>query len=176
MVAPRSGSIGFEEFVGLLDQVLRGPVHHLRPGRTTAPSGAPNHPGCVQQPRVPFAIAATGAEGCASRRARRVWVTNGLRSHDRPAAARRPRAWRWSRAQMQRLDAACADGRAGPGARCAASCSPDRGSTPAWTRSTPGERHKRAYEEVGATDLVVHWPRPTEPYQGDPAILEHLVD
>ena len=26
------------------------------------------------------------------------------------------------------------------------------------------------------TDLVVHWPRPTEPYAGDPSILEQIAD
>jgi hypothetical protein len=30
------------------------------------------------------------------------------------------------------------------------------------------------YAEVGATDLVVHWPRSTEPYVGDPATFERI--
>ncbi len=32
-----------------------------------------------------------------------------------------------------------------------------------------------AYADVGATDLVVHWPRPTDPYAGDPSILEAIA-
>jgi hypothetical protein len=32
-----------------------------------------------------------------------------------------------------------------------------------------------AYAEAGATDLVVPWPRPDEPYAGDPAVLERLA-
>ena len=31
------------------------------------------------------------------------------------------------------------------------------------------------YEAIGVTDYVVHWPRPTPPYQGDEAAFEkHL--
>ncbi len=32
-----------------------------------------------------------------------------------------------------------------------------------------------AYADVGVTDLVVHWPRPTDPYAGDPSILEAIA-
>jgi hypothetical protein len=31
------------------------------------------------------------------------------------------------------------------------------------------------YAEVGVTDLVVHWPRSTEPYAGDVATFERVV-
>ena len=33
---------------------------------------------------------------------------------------------------------------------------------------------KAAYEAVGVTDLVVHWPRPGEPYAGDTSVLERI--
>ena len=32
------------------------------------------------------------------------------------------------------------------------------------------------YREVGATDFVVHWPRPTPPYQGDEAAFERIFE
>jgi alkanesulfonate monooxygenase SsuD/methylene tetrahydromethanopterin reductase-like flavin-dependent oxidoreductase (luciferase family) len=32
-----------------------------------------------------------------------------------------------------------------------------------------------AYGDAGVTDLVVHWPRPSEPYAGDPATFEAVV-
>ena len=32
-----------------------------------------------------------------------------------------------------------------------------------------------AYAEIGVTDLVVHWPRPSEPYAGDPTMLERIM-
>jgi hypothetical protein len=31
------------------------------------------------------------------------------------------------------------------------------------------------YRDVGITDLVVHWPRPSEPYAGDVATFERVV-
>lgn len=30
------------------------------------------------------------------------------------------------------------------------------------------------FAEIGVTDLVVHWPRPTQPYEGDEAIFEAI--
>jgi len=136
---------------------------------------APNGPGCVQQPRVPFAIAATGDRGMrlAVEHAD-VWVTNGPRSHTGPPLSA-PHGVAAVRAQMQRLDDHCATAGRDPaslhrlvvtGARLDAGLE----SVAAW-RTT-----RAAYEEVGVTDLVVHWPRPTEPYRGDPTILEHLID
>ena len=32
-----------------------------------------------------------------------------------------------------------------------------------------------AYAAAGATDLVVHWPRPAPPYAGDEAILDDIL-
>jgi hypothetical protein len=34
---------------------------------------------------------------------------------------------------------------------------------------------KGVYAEAGVTDLVVHWPRPSGPYAGDPGVLEHIM-
>jgi hypothetical protein len=30
------------------------------------------------------------------------------------------------------------------------------------------------YGEVGVTDLVVHWPRASEPYSADPTVFERI--
>jgi hypothetical protein len=32
-----------------------------------------------------------------------------------------------------------------------------------------------AYSDVGVTDLVVHWPRPSEPHAGDPTRFERAI-
>jgi hypothetical protein len=34
---------------------------------------------------------------------------------------------------------------------------------------------KGDYAAVGVTDLVIHWPRPSEPYAGNESILEHIA-
>jgi alkanesulfonate monooxygenase SsuD/methylene tetrahydromethanopterin reductase-like flavin-dependent oxidoreductase (luciferase family) len=162
-----------EEFVSLLDLVLRGPTTTFD-GQHYSAEDAPNRPGCVQQPRVPFAIAATGTRGMrlAVEHAD-VWVTNGLRSHTGPPLPAADGV-EVVRAQMQRLDEHCAAAGRAPaslrrlvltGARLGAGLS----SLAEWRET------RDAYAEIGATDLVVHWPRATDPYQGDPAILEHLT-
>ena len=49
----------FVEWIGLLDQLLRAPVTTVRGERFTAVD-AHQLPGCVQQPRIPFTVAAAG--------------------------------------------------------------------------------------------------------------------
>ena len=172
--SPRERFDRFEEFVGLLDQVLRGPSTTVA-GVHYSAEAAPNAPGCVQQPRVPFAIAATGERGMHLAVAHgEVWVTNGLRTHTGPGLGPAEGA-AVVREQIQRLDVLCAEAGRDPGSLQRLVLTGSRldgglASIDAW-RAT-----RDAYAQVGATDLVVHWPRPTDPYQGDPAILEHLVD
>jgi alkanesulfonate monooxygenase SsuD/methylene tetrahydromethanopterin reductase-like flavin-dependent oxidoreductase (luciferase family) len=52
----------FAEFVELTDRLLRVPEVSFA-GRYYSADGARTHPGCLQQPRLPFAIAATGPRG-----------------------------------------------------------------------------------------------------------------
>jgi alkanesulfonate monooxygenase SsuD/methylene tetrahydromethanopterin reductase-like flavin-dependent oxidoreductase (luciferase family) len=162
-----------EEFVTLLDRVLRGPTTTYA-GVHYSAQDAPNRPGCVQQPRVPFAVAATGTRGMRLAVTQAdVWVTNGRRSHTGPALPAAEGA-EVVRAQMRRLDEHCAAVGRDPASLARLVVTGTR--LDAGLRSLAEWRETRdAYAEAGATDLVVHWPRPTEPYQGDPAILEHLT-
>ena len=74
----------FAEFVELLDRLLTDRRVSFT-GRFWSADEARTHPGCVQLPRVPFAIAATGPKSMrvAARHAS-IWVTNGDRSHAGP--------------------------------------------------------------------------------------------
>jgi alkanesulfonate monooxygenase SsuD/methylene tetrahydromethanopterin reductase-like flavin-dependent oxidoreductase (luciferase family) len=67
----------FAEWIALLDQLLRNPVTTVRGDRFTAVE-ALQLPGCVQQPRVPFTVAAAGprAFGLVGRHGQ-AWVTYG---------------------------------------------------------------------------------------------------
>src|SRR5438132_13736548 len=56
---PAERAARFDEFVTLLDRVLTAPATD-HSGRYYSADGARIAPGSVQQPRVPFAIAATG--------------------------------------------------------------------------------------------------------------------
>ena len=72
----------FAEFVDLLDRLLTDRAVSFE-GRFWSAREARTHPGCVQEPRVPFAIAATGPRSMrvAARHAS-IWVTNGDRAYE----------------------------------------------------------------------------------------------
>jgi alkanesulfonate monooxygenase SsuD/methylene tetrahydromethanopterin reductase-like flavin-dependent oxidoreductase (luciferase family) len=162
----------YAEFVELLDLLLRQPATTFA-GRFWSADHAPTVPGCVQVPRVPFALAATGRRGMRLvARFGAAWVTTGDGSAGPPldAVAGAAAVGR----QIERLEAACRDEGRDPstidrivltGLRLADGLdAPDR--FPALVE---------AYAAVGVTDLVVHWPRPAPPYQGDEAVLARLT-
>ncbi|MDI1464802.1 LLM class flavin-dependent oxidoreductase [Catellatospora sp. KI3] len=67
----------FEEFVPLLDRLLTDPVttHH---GKHYSAYEARMVPGCVQRPRLPLAVAATGPRGLALAAGHgQAWITTG---------------------------------------------------------------------------------------------------
>jgi alkanesulfonate monooxygenase SsuD/methylene tetrahydromethanopterin reductase-like flavin-dependent oxidoreductase (luciferase family) len=161
----------FAEFVALTDQLLRQPkTSHA--GRYYSADEARSFPGCVQQPRIPFAIAATGARGMRlAARYGEAWVTTGDRTRDRlPAEAGAVVI----REQIERLEAACAaEGRDLATVQRLVLSGPnlDAGldSVEAF-RETLG-----CYEAAGVTDFVVHWPRAEPPYARDLAGFERIL-
>jgi len=83
----RERAARFGEFVELTDRLLREPATSHR-GRYFVADEARTYPGCVQQPRVPFAIAATGPRGMRLAASYgEVWVTTGDRHRERPLPA-----------------------------------------------------------------------------------------
>jgi alkanesulfonate monooxygenase SsuD/methylene tetrahydromethanopterin reductase-like flavin-dependent oxidoreductase (luciferase family) len=164
----------FGEFVTLLDLLLRHPETSYT-GRYYTAREARTYPGCVQQPRVPFAIAATGRRGMqlAAEQAA-IWVTYGDVSHRGPPLPAADGA-DVVRRQIARLEEACAAVGRDPASidrLVLTGTNLDGGLTsPASFRET-----RQAYQEAGVTDLVVHWPRSSDPYAGDPSILEHLME
>ncbi|HYF45921.1 MAG TPA: LLM class flavin-dependent oxidoreductase, partial [Acidimicrobiales bacterium] len=168
--SPRERADRFEEFVGLLDRLLREPVVTAT-GEHYRADGARNHAGCVQQPRVPFAVAATGPRGMRLAAALAdTWVTNGDRAHDGPPLAAADGAAVVAR-QVRRLEEACAEVGRDPASLAKLVLT---GPRLASGLESPAEFAETAtrYEDVGITDLVVHWPRADEPYAGDEAWLE----
>jgi alkanesulfonate monooxygenase SsuD/methylene tetrahydromethanopterin reductase-like flavin-dependent oxidoreductase (luciferase family) len=158
----------YREFVELTDRVLRERevTHH---GRWYSAVEARSHPGCVQQPRVPFVLAATGRRGMrlAARHAQ-TWVTTGEADAGPgagPAVVAR---------QMALLDEACAEGGRNP-STVGRMVLTGAGLDPGLGSATAFEDLLGRYDEIGVTDLVVHWPRPTEPYAGDVSRFEEIV-
>lgn len=151
----------FEEFVVLADRLLRerevnhhGEYYDVVDGRT--------HPGCVQQPRVPFAIAATGPRGMRlAATYGQAWVTTGAPDGDVAG-------------QVRRLEAACAEVGRDP-------ATIDR-LVLTGLHVDPGLDSPGHFADVlgglaanGVTDVVVHWPRPAEPFAADPDVFETAV-
>jgi alkanesulfonate monooxygenase SsuD/methylene tetrahydromethanopterin reductase-like flavin-dependent oxidoreductase (luciferase family) len=170
--SPQERADRFEEFVGLLDQLLRSPADLTATGRFYAAVEARNLPGCVQPPRAPFAVAATGPRGFRlAASLGQAWVTTGDRTTPGPVGAAEGAAI--VRAQIERLEAACAEVGRDP-------ATIDRivltgGELEAGLSSVEAFRDLAGrYAEVGVTDLVVHWPRESEPYVADLAVFERI--
>jgi alkanesulfonate monooxygenase SsuD/methylene tetrahydromethanopterin reductase-like flavin-dependent oxidoreductase (luciferase family) len=156
---PRERTERFEEFVMLLDRLLTEPAVSYR-GRYYVANEARSIPGCRQQPRLPFAIAATGRRSFAlAARHGAAWVASDSRGAGSEL--------------VDRLEEVCsAEGRdpttidrivvVGHRERPLASVEA--------FRDVAGR-----YVESGFTDLVIHWPRPTEPFAGDEATLERIA-
>jgi alkanesulfonate monooxygenase SsuD/methylene tetrahydromethanopterin reductase-like flavin-dependent oxidoreductase (luciferase family) len=160
----------FAEFVELTDRLLREPAVSFA-GRYYSADEARTYPGCVQQPRIPFAIAATGPRGMRiAAEYADTWVTTG----DRTGTARTPEVGASIvRDQMHRLDDACAIAGRDPRSLhrlvlTGAELDSGLASVDAFT-NTVG-----TYEAVGVTDFVVHWPRDEEPYRADPEVFERI--
>lgn len=169
--SPQERAGRFEEFVALTDRLLRQAAT-THEGRWYSADEARMVPGCVQQPRAPFAVAATGRRGMrlAATHAR-TWVTTGDRSTPGPVPAARAAAI--VAAQMARLEEACAEVGRDPASidrmvLTGAEFDDGLSSVEAF-REVVGE-----YEAVGVTDLVVHWPRDSEPYRADLATFERI--
>ncbi len=169
--SPRERADRFAEFVELLDRLLREPETSYE-GRFYCADAARTYPGCVQRPRIPFAVAATGPRGLRlAATYGETWVTTGDRRREGPVSAED--GARDVREQMARLDEACAEvGRDPSSLRRLVLAGPtlDAGltSVEAFT-DTVGR-----YAEVGVTDFVVHWPRANEPYEADLAAFERI--
>lgn len=154
----------FEEFVDLLDRLLRDPPVDHR-GEWFDAVDVPMAPGCVQVPRVPLAIAATGRRGMElAARCGQVWVTNGERTYDQVLDARDGAPI--VAAQAARLDAACAATGRDPSTidrlvLLGFQLDAGLGSVEQF-RDLVGH-----YASAGVTDLVVHRPRPASPFAGD---------
>lgn len=161
----------FEEFVGVLDRLLREQEMSAT-GRFYPVDEARTHPGCVQLPRIPFAVAATGPRGMrtAARHAS-TWVTTGPR--DRDEAVGLDEGVAVIRRQIDALGVACEHEDRDPATidRLVLAGVPLASGleSPEAFAETAGR-----YAEAGATDLVVHWPRSSAPYVADPAMFERI--
>jgi len=169
--SPRERAERFAEFVALTDQLLRQPKTSYD-GRYYSAREARSFPGCVQQPRIPFAIAATGWRGMRlAAQYGEAWVTTGDRAREGLRAVEGAKV---IAEQIARLVEACGAAGRDPATLerlVLSGMNLDAGLASAEAfRETLGR-----YEEVGVTDFVVHWPRAEPPFAGDRAHFERMV-
>jgi alkanesulfonate monooxygenase SsuD/methylene tetrahydromethanopterin reductase-like flavin-dependent oxidoreductase (luciferase family) len=156
---PAERAARFAEFVTLLDTLLRRPRTTHR-GRYFDAVDVPLIPGCVGEPRLPFAIAATGPRGLRLAAAHAdTWVTIG--DPRSPGSEPEVVALGTLRAQLERLESACAEvGRDFGGMRKLVHLgriAPDPCASPDRLADLAG-----ACQGLGFTDAVVDHPRPAE--------------
>ncbi|MEU5364941.1 LLM class flavin-dependent oxidoreductase [Streptomyces sp. NPDC005925] len=174
---PRERADRFAEFVPLLDRLLTedGTDGVSYAGDFYSAHEARNIPGCVQRPRLPFAVAATGPRGLRlAARHGQAWVTTGDPKLYETGTAEQSR--QALREQAERLSKACSDiGRdaAAMDKILLTGFTPDRGrpleSLDAFVDFAG--RHK----ELGFTEIVVHWPIPDSDFAADERVFERIA-
>ncbi|WP_320782657.1 LLM class flavin-dependent oxidoreductase [Streptomyces sp. CRN 30] len=171
---PRERADRFAEFVPLLDRLLTEESVSYE-GDFYSAHEARNIPGCVQRPRLPFAVAATGPRGLAlAARYGQAWVTTGdPRLYETGTPEQSVRALR---GQAERLADACAGiGRdaAGMDKVLLTGFTPDR-DRPLHSLDAFVDFAGR-HAELGFTDLVVHWPVPDSVFAADEKVFEQII-
>lgn len=167
-LSPRERMDRFAEFVQLLDMLLRIDRVTWR-GRYYTAVDARNLPGCVQQPRVPFVVAANGPRGQAlAARYGQGWVTTGPDTDDVAAW------WRAVAAANERFTEAVAAAGRDP-ATVDRYLSVDASGVYSLSSVTAFTDAVGRAAEAGFTDVLVHWPRASDWYAGDEAVLEAVA-
>jgi alkanesulfonate monooxygenase SsuD/methylene tetrahydromethanopterin reductase-like flavin-dependent oxidoreductase (luciferase family) len=163
-LTPRQRADRFAEFAELLDQLLRAD-HVSWHGDYYSAVDARNLPGCVQQPRVPLVVAATGKRSIGlAARIGDGWVTTGAPADDLPGW------WRSVGDQVREFeDALAAAGRVP--AEVPRYLSLDASGSYALSSAGYFADAAGRAGELGFTDVITHWPRPADPYAGDESVL-----
>ena len=171
---PRERADRFGEFVPLLDRLLTEDSVTYQ-GTHYSAHEARNIPGCVQRPRLPFAVAATGPRGLRlAARHGQAWVTTGdpkLYETGTPEESLQA-----LRAQTERLADACAAvGRdvAELAKVLLTGFTPDRGR-PLQSLDAFVDFAGR-HAELGFTDIVIHWPIPDSDFAADEKVFEQIA-
>ncbi|MEW2296259.1 LLM class flavin-dependent oxidoreductase [Streptomyces sp. NPDC006743] len=171
---PRERADRLAEFVPLLDRLLTEDSVSYE-GEFYSAHEARNIPGCVQRPRLPFAVAATGPRGLRlAARYGQAWVTTGapeLFENGTPEQSVQA-----LRGQIEKLGAACET--VGRDVRTLdkillTGFTPDRGqpllSVGAFVDFAG--RHR----DLGFTEIVIHWPIAGSDFAADEKVFERIA-
>ena len=167
----------FGEFVPLLDQLLRQDAT-TADGRYYSAHEARMLPGCVQQPRVPFLIAATGPRGMSlAARYGHGWVTTGPGARFRTASGGPPTAAEAQRAVAEQIDRLAGIVRDTEVKAAELERVLLTGFLPEDPLASTDAFVDLAgrYGEAGITELVVHWPIPDSVFAADQTLFEKII-
>ncbi|MER7397360.1 LLM class flavin-dependent oxidoreductase [Streptomyces sp. NPDC000151] len=169
---PRERADHFAEFVALLDRLLTEDAVTYE-GEHYSAHEVRNVPGCVQRPRLPFAVAATGPRGLRlAARYGQAWVTTG---DPKVSAAGTPEQSHAAIAgQIEKLGAACeAAGRdAGKLPKTLLTgFTPDRPLDSVDAFVDFAGRHG----ELGIDEIVLHWPIDDTIFAADLSVFERIA-
>ncbi|MCQ0024690.1 LLM class flavin-dependent oxidoreductase [Streptomyces somaliensis DSM 40738] len=171
---PRERADRFAEFVALLDRLLTEDAV-TREGVHYSAREVRNVPGCVQRPRLPFAVAATGPRGMRlAARYGRAWVTTGDPKLSETGTPEQSRAA--LREQVGRLGEACARVGRDVGEL-------DKILLTGFTPEANGLLESvdafvdfaGRHAELGFDEIVVHAPVPDSVFAADEAVFERIA-
>lgn len=172
--SPRERADRFAEFVALLDRLLTEPDVSTR-GDFYAAHEARNIPGCVQRPRLPFTIAATGPRGLAlAARYGEAWVSTGDDALYATGTAAQSDAALAN--QVERLSVACTEVGRDPSSIRKVLMT---GFTP--EANAPLESFERFVDfagrhvALGFDEIVVHWPIPDSDFASDQDVFDRIA-
>lgn len=164
----------FAEFVPLLDRLLtEDSVTHE--GEFYSAHEARDIPGCVQRPRLPFAVAATGPRGLKlAARHGQAWVTTGdPKLYESGTPEQSVEALRGQTAKLG--DACAAIGRDASMLEkvLLTGFTPDR-ARPLASLDAFVDFAGR-HQELGFTELVIHWPIADSDFAADEKVFEQIA-
>ncbi|WP_069884132.1 LLM class flavin-dependent oxidoreductase [Streptomyces luteocolor] len=171
---PRERADRFGEFVPLLDRLLTEDSVTYE-GTFYSATEARDIPGCVQRPRLPFAVAATGPRGLRlAARYGQAWVTTGdpkLFESGTPEESREA-----IRGQVEKLGKACADIGRDPAELdkiLLTGFTPDRNGPLESVDAFVDFAGRHA--ELGFTEIVLHAPIPDSDFAADQGVFERIA-
>jgi alkanesulfonate monooxygenase SsuD/methylene tetrahydromethanopterin reductase-like flavin-dependent oxidoreductase (luciferase family) len=171
---PRERADRFAEFVPLLDRLLTEDSVSYEGDHYSAHE-ARNIPGCVQRPRLPFAVAATGPRGMRlAARYGQAWVTTGdPKLYETGTPEQSIHAIREQVEKLAVTAAALGRDAAGLDKILLTGFTPDRGRPLESVDSFVDFAGRHA--ELGFTDIVIHWPVPDSDFAADEKVFEQIA-
>jgi alkanesulfonate monooxygenase SsuD/methylene tetrahydromethanopterin reductase-like flavin-dependent oxidoreductase (luciferase family) len=171
---PRERADRFGEFVPLLDRLLSesgGGVSYQ--GEFYSAHEVRNIPGCVQRPRLPFAVAANGPRGMRlAARHGQAWITTGPWNQS-PEASEQESLTGLAE-QLDRLSAACVEAGREPSALGKTLLTGFTPHRPLASLDAFVDFAGRV-AELGFDELLLHWPIPDSVFAADQDTFERIA-